>query len=96
VKKSKIALISVISLLVVIILLMLTFGNYGFLDAHRKYRHNQTLAAQIDSVRAEVKMLEEEIERLRNDTAYILRVARDKGMALPEEKVFRFVQEEEK
>jgi cell division protein FtsB len=77
------------SLLVAVILAMLTFGDRGFLDVYRLNRRDKALAAEITAARAQIDSLEAEVERLRSDTAYITKIARESlGMARPGEKIY--------
>jgi cell division protein FtsB len=56
-------------------------------DIKRKEREIVSLHLEIDSLTIEIK-------RLKNDTAYIEKIAREKlGMAGKNEKVFKFVEE---
>lgn len=85
----------VISGVAVIVLALLVFGDQGFLDMYRLRRTDKVRAAEIVAARETIDSLRNEIERLKNDTAYIERLARELlGMAKRDEKVFRFLEEE--
>jgi cell division protein FtsB len=92
VKPGKKILLIAAPVITVLVLALLTFGERGFLDVYRLHRLEKSRAAEIEAAHAKIDSLKAEVERLRNDTAYIERVAREKlGMARPNEKVFKFV-----
>jgi cell division protein FtsB len=75
---------------------ILTFMNQGFLDIYRAYKQDRELTIKIKNAHAEADSLRSEIERLKNDTAYIEGLAREKiGMARKGEKIIKFVEEKE-
>jgi cell division protein FtsB len=66
-------------------------GVVGLYQSHMRYRKSQALVkernAQIDSLKLEER-------RLRSDTAYMEKVAREKwGMAKKNETIYKFVEE---
>ncbi|MDR0330245.1 MAG: septum formation initiator family protein [Chitinispirillales bacterium] len=93
-KKKRIAVIAVAAAAAIALLVALTVGNQGFLDMYRAYRQDKELTQKIEGARAEADSLRAEIERLKGDTAYIEKVAREKlGMARKDEKIIKFVEE---
>jgi cell division protein FtsB len=79
---------------VCVTLYFLLGGTRGLMGFFR-LRHDVTeLELQLRGARSTVDSLEREISRLRSDTAYIERVAREKlGMARRDEKVYKFIEE---
>ncbi len=85
-------LIVVAALLVALYFLL--GGARGIVGLFRLRRDVSSLEEQLRSAQTTVDSLEQEIVRLRNDTAYIERMAREKlGMARRDEKVYKFVKE---
>lgn len=85
----------IISGVAIVVLALLIFGDQGFLDMYRLRRTDKVRAAEIVAARETIDSLKNEIERLKNDTAYIERLARELlGMSKSGEKVFRFLEEE--
>jgi len=92
-KNRKIALL-VFAVALAAALVMITIGDRGFLDMYRLHKKEKSRIQEIAAARAEIDSLKAEIEKLLNDTAYIERVARERlGMALPDEKIYKFVEE---
>ena len=72
---------------------MLT-GDQGVVAFYRTWRQMQELQTELDNSRKAIDSLTVEIERLKNDTTYIERIAREKyGMARKNEKMYKFVEE---
>jgi cell division protein FtsB len=93
-KKKKLATLIAISVAAVAVLAVLTFGDRGFLDVYRLYSMEAARAKELAKAQSEIDSLKAEIERLKNDTAYIERIAREKlGMAKKDEVIFKFVEE---
>jgi len=89
VTKKRAVTLSVASLIALIVLIMLTFGDRGFLDVYRLHKRNQAMADEITAARVQIDSLEAEVARLRSDTAYITKNARENlGMARPGEKIY--------
>ena len=79
-----------------IALYVLLGGTRGVMGLYRLHRDVSSLQRQLHSARSTVDSLEVEILRLRSDTAYIERVARQKlGMARRDEQIYKFVKEPE-
>lgn len=69
-------------------------GPKGVSGLYRLSADVRQLEAQVDSARGTIDSLREEILRLKTDTAYIERAAREKlGMARRDEKIYKFVEE---
>jgi cell division protein FtsB len=95
-KKSRKIILIAAAFIALAALIVMTVGDRGFLDMYRLHREDKARSQQIAAARAEIDSLKAEIERLKNDTAYIERVAREKlGMARKGEKIFKFVEENE-
>ncbi|MDR3013333.1 MAG: septum formation initiator family protein [Chitinispirillales bacterium] len=93
-KRNRKLLLIVASIVAVGVLILLTVSERGFLDMYRLHREDKGRIQEIKAARMEIDSLKTEIERLRNDTAHIERVARERlGMARKGEKVFKFVEE---
>jgi cell division protein FtsB len=93
-KKKKLAALIIVSVVAVAVMAVLTFGDRGFLDVYRLYSMENARAKEVAEAQAKIDSLKAEIERLKNDTAYIERIAREKlGMAKKDEVIFKFVEE---
>jgi len=69
-------------------------GTRGIVGIYRLHRDVVGLERELSAARAAVDSLEAEIVKLRADTAYIEKVAREKlGMARRDERVYKFVKE---
>lgn len=76
------------------ITLMIFVDDQGLITFYRTWRQMQQVRREIRNSRAAIDSLTREAERLRNDTAYIERIAREKyGMAGKDEKMFKFIEE---
>ena len=94
--KKRLIIIAAVSAAAVAVLAILTFMNQGFLDIYRAYKQDRELTIKIKDAQTEADSLRSEIERLKNDTAYIEGLAREKiGMARKGEKIIKFVEEKE-
>jgi cell division protein FtsB len=95
-KKGRKIALAAASVAAAAVLYVLVFGDYGFMDMYRLHSSDKARVREIAAARAEIDSLKAEIERLKYDTAYIERVAREKlGMARKDEKIFKFVEEKE-
>jgi cell division protein FtsB len=95
VKKGRVIALSVLLAVAIAVIAVLTFGNQGFLDMYRLYRMDRERAVEIAAAQSEIDSLRAEIERLKNDTAYIEWLARERlGMARRGERVFIIVEDE--
>ena len=80
-----------IGLIVLITLGYTVFGEHGLIRMVRYKRQTQKLVKQSDNLKAENENLRQEIERLKNDRAYIERLAREElGMVKNGELVYQF------
>lgn len=74
-------------------LVLSLFGEQGFIAVYKARQEKQYLIKEIDESKQMIDSLKLEIERLKSDTVYIERVAREKlGMARRNEKVFKFIE----
>jgi cell division protein FtsB len=95
-KKSRKIILLAAAVIVVAVLAIMTLGDRGFLDVYRLHKEDKNRSLEIAAARSEIDSLKAEIERLKNDTTYIERVARERlGMARKGEKIFKFVEENE-
>jgi cell division protein FtsB len=71
----------------------LFLGKNSILHIYSSYANPKKTEKEIQRVRAEIDSLALESKRLKNDTAYIEKIAREKlGMAGKKEKVFKFIE----
>lgn len=91
--KKRIGLI-VVAVVVLTIVFFTLAGKQGLLslyENHRQYRH---LSLELEKSHRIIDSLKTEIVRLRTDTSYIEKIARERlGMARKNEKVYKFVEE---
>ncbi|MCL2183540.1 MAG: septum formation initiator family protein [Chitinispirillia bacterium] len=96
-KKNRTIAIAAAALLAAAMLLALTFGDRGLLDVYRLHKRDKALTGEIAAANAQIDSLKAEVRRLRSDTSYITKIARESlGMAKPGEKVYIFVTEDKK
>jgi cell division protein FtsL len=88
---------TVVLIIIVIVLFFLSislFGNQGFIAVYKAYKQDRALTQQISDSKRTIDSLKDEIERLKKDTTYIERIAREKlGMARRNEKIYKFIEE---
>ena len=76
------------------VMLMVFSGEQGLMTFYRTWRQMQHLLREIKHSRTTVDSLTQEADRLKNDTAHIERIAREKyGMAGKNEKMYKFIEE---
>ncbi|MBN1604455.1 MAG: septum formation initiator family protein [Chitinispirillaceae bacterium] len=93
-KKRTQTTIWIIISIVLFFLAISLFGNQGIIVVFKAYNENRSLTEQIDESKRTIDSLKDEIERLKNDTAYIEKIAREKlGMARRNEKIYKFIEE---
>ena len=98
-KKHKWIIITVISVLVLAVLCALLYfslnSESSVLNLYRSSKKNIVMEKEIIELNATIDSLTITIEKLKNDTAYIERIAREKlGMARKDEKVYKFIEKE--
>jgi cell division protein FtsL len=94
--KKKVVVISVVAIVLALIVASF-FGKQGLISLYQNQRKYDTLEKQIVDTRRAIDSLKVEVSRLKNDTAYIERIAREKlGMARKNEKVYRFIEDSKK
>ncbi len=92
-KKRKIGRWIFAALLSAALVLVFT-GKDGLINIYRLHRKTERIEAEVRQMEAMIDSLEIEVDRLKNDTAYIERMAREKlGMAHEGEKVYKFIEE---
>ncbi len=80
--------------LIAVLTAIMVFGDQGIMTFYRTRRQLRQLENEIVRSRRAVDSLTLEIERLRNDTTYIERIARERfGMARRDEKMYKFIEE---
>jgi cell division protein FtsB len=78
---------------VLAVVVALLAGDQGVVALYRTWRQMGSLNEELNTSRRTIDSLKIEIQRLKNDTAYIERIAREKyGMARENEKMFKFVE----
>lgn len=82
--------------LLLLLCLYLTTGKEGFWALYLQQRETNRVVTDITALHHQIDSLRLEIKRLKSDTGYIERIAREKlGMARKDEKVFKFVEPKE-
>jgi cell division protein FtsL len=81
-------------LFVLAVLYMLLGGINGITGFYRLHTDVRRLESQLTRTHEAIDSLQRELERLKSDTAYIERTAREKlGMARRDERIYKFVEE---
>lgn len=76
------------------VLIMVLAGDQGALTFYRTWRQIGSLQREIVQTNKTIDSLKLEIDRLKNDTAHIERIAREKfGMVRGNEKLYKFIEE---
>jgi cell division protein FtsB len=93
--KKRIQTVVLIIIAVVLFFLSISlFGGQGFIAVYKAYKQDRALTQQVIDSKKTIDSLKDEIERLKNDTTYIERIAREKlGMARRNEKIYKFIEE---
>ncbi|HON11316.1 MAG: septum formation initiator family protein [Fibrobacter sp.] len=85
-----------IFLVLLLFLVFSLFGDQGFIALYKHHQQNRKLSSQIKQSHRVIDSLKTEIERLKNDTVYIEKIAREKlGMARRDEKIYKFIKEDD-
>ncbi|HLV33313.1 MAG TPA: septum formation initiator family protein [Chitinispirillaceae bacterium] len=83
-------------LLIVAILLFSLIGDHGFITLYKSNKQIKNLKTEIEYSQNIIDSLKTEIDRLKHDTSFIEKIAREKyGMAKENEKIIKFVEESE-
>jgi cell division protein FtsB len=91
VKSKKKIIIGVSVLFLFTLLLMIVFGDNGFLDLKRLKKERATLAEQSCDMESQNLKLYRKVERLKNDPVFIENVARQElGMIGEDEVILKF------
>ena len=98
-KKGRRIIILIISALVLVILCALLYfsltSESGLFNLYQSSKKNIAMEKEIKELNATIDSLKITLEKLKSDTAYIERVAREKlGMARKDEKVYKFIEKE--
>ncbi len=84
----------ILFLLLLVVLYFSLTGEVGLINLYRSHRETRRMKAEIDALNTTIDSLESTITKLKNDTAFIERIAREKlGMAKKGEKVYKFIEE---
>lgn len=91
--KKKIGIFVVITVFLFLLIFSLS-GNQGLLALYKNHCRIKQLNERIQNSHATIDSLKDELVRLKTDTSYIEKIAREKlGMARKNEKVYKFVEE---
>jgi cell division protein FtsB len=94
--KRKLVYWSAVAGFLLVVLLSFT-GDQNVIALYRSHLQIRQGEAEIEQSRRIIDSLKTEIEHLKNDTAYIERIARERlGMAKKNEKIYKFVGERDK
>lgn len=92
--KRKAVIAGLAALVMTGVLFALLAGDQGALTFYRTWRQIGDLQQEIGRSRRTIDSLTAEIDRLKNDTAHIERIARERyGMARENEKMYKFIEE---
>jgi len=70
-------------------------GPAGIISMYRSGKELRRLQTEMACVHARIDSLTSEIDRLKSDTVYIEKMAREKlGMARPGEKIYKFIEQD--
>jgi cell division protein FtsB len=87
------ALLLLSGLFLVTMMVLAIWGDRGVLTMWHKQHEVVQLSYEIEAIEHENTRLEQEIQRLRSDTSYIEKIAREElGLVYPGELVFEFVE----
>lgn len=90
----KIMFLGLVAVAISSFLVFSLFGNQGWLALYKSHQQTRNLKMEVENSHQMIDSLKKEISRLKNDTAFIERIAREKlGMARRDEKIFKFVEE---
>ncbi len=69
------------------------FGNQGWFALYKGHQQLKSLKYEVQHSQQMIDSLKKEIDRLKNDTSYLEKIAREKlGMARRDEKIYKFVE----
>lgn len=92
--KKKRLVIGFILVLFIAIAVIILSGDQGIFTMYRTSRRMKGMQQELRQSQETIDSLNAEIRRLRNDTDYIEKIAREKlGMAKKNEKMFKFIEE---
>ena len=80
-------------IIIVLLSVFLFFGKNSIINLHSSFLDAEKKEHEITRAHAEIDSLALESKKLKNDTAYIEKIAREKlGMARKNEKVYKFIE----
>lgn len=92
-KKKRIGIFAVISIVLFISIISLS-GKQGLISLYKNHNEYRKQSLKLVQSHKIIDSLKTDISRLRNDTDYIEKIAREKlGMAKKNEKVYKFIEE---
>ncbi len=90
-KKKYFTYILIFSLIAIILLAWLTFGQHGLLDLYKMQKEKERYLVIIGDLKEKNRLLADEIRRIREDPKYIESVARKElGLIKDNEIIYRF------
>jgi cell division protein FtsB len=85
---------SIIFLVIFTLFVVSFFGDQGWLALYKNHQQVNKISREIKTSHEKIDSLKIEEFKLKNDTVYLERIAREKlGMARRDEKVYKFVEE---
>lgn len=85
----------IIGIVLLVLLFFTLTGSDGLINLYRTHLEVRQMNRKIEILKSAIDSLKIDIEKLKSDTAYIERVAREKlGMAKKGEKVYKFLEED--
>jgi len=90
------SLISISSLVILSLFFLILLGDNGIIDLNRLKNQRDALVEKNTKIKEEIALLSIEIDRVKNDPAYIEAVARQElGMIGKDEVILKFDEEQE-
>jgi cell division protein FtsB len=81
-------------ILVSVFFILFFSGDQGIMTFYHSGRQVHRLKKELNNAHSAIDSLTSEINRLKNDTIYLERIAREKfGMARRDEKMYKFIEE---
>ena len=92
-KKKRLVIGSILVLFITIAVIILS-GDQGIFTMYKTGRRMKAMRRELELSREVIDSLNTEIKRLRSDTGYMEKIAREKlGMAKKNEKMYKFIEE---
>ncbi len=85
----------VLAIVLLVVLFFTLTGSDGLINLYRTHLEVRQMTQELEGLKSTIDSLKIDIEKLKNDTAYIEQIAREKmGMAKKGEKVYKFLEED--